>query len=120
MGRVLVTLTEGIESPTKATLAMLVAEAALAEGHDVSVFFAGDAVGLLRPATRDAVQGVGLGSFGEHLEAVVVAGGTLYASKLSGVARGIGDGDVGGLPVTLTSPAELVKLSVAADSTLSY
>lgn len=120
MGRLLINVTAGVESPTKATLAAMVAKAAVAEGHQVSLFFGGDAVSLLRPATAAALQGVGLGSFKEHLDAAVAGGAKLFASKLSGVARGIGEGDVGDLPVTLVAPTELVKQTLEADGTLTY
>ncbi|MFM7717982.1 MAG: DsrE family protein [Actinomycetota bacterium] len=120
MGKMLIHVTAGVESPTKATLAALVARNAVAEGHEVDVFFGGDAVSLLRPATAEALQGVGLGSFKEHLDAAVAGGAKLFASKLSGVARGVGEGDLGGLPVTFAAPNELVRHALEADGTLSY
>lgn len=120
MGKLLINVTAGVESPTKATLAALVARSAVAEGHDVSLFFGGDAVSLLRPETAKAIEGVGIGSFKEHLDAAVAGGARVYASKLSGVARGIGEGDVGDLPVSLVAPTELVAQTLAADGSLSY
>jgi uncharacterized protein len=48
MGTLLVHLTHGPEAPTRAALAFLVAKAAVEEGHDVSLFLAGDSVQLLR------------------------------------------------------------------------
>lgn len=120
MGKLLIHITDGMEAPTKATLAMLVAKSAVAEGHDVRVFFGGDAVSLLRPATADAVHGVGLGSFREHLDAFVAGGGKVYASKLSGVARGVDPGGVGDLPVTFAVPNDLIRETLEADAVLSY
>ena len=46
--KILVHITEGIESPTKAALGFLVAKTALEEGHTVDIFLAGDAVKLLQ------------------------------------------------------------------------
>lgn len=120
MGKLLLNVTSGIESPTKATLAALVAKTAAAEGHDVTLFFGGDAVSLLRAVTAPAIQGVGLGSFKEHLDAAVAGGATICASKLSGVARGIGEGDVGDLPVRLVAPTDLIRQTLEADAVLSY
>jgi len=120
MASILVHLTWGPEDPTRATLAFLVAKTALAEGHEVTVFMAGEGVQLLRPATADAVQGVGVGSLREHLDAVVAGGGKLYASRQSSVARGLGPDDLGGLPVELVSPEVLVALTVSHDRVLSY
>ena len=48
MSKVLIHLTTGLENPTKAALAFLVAKTGLEEGHTVAMFLAGDAVTLLR------------------------------------------------------------------------
>jgi predicted peroxiredoxin len=120
MASILVHLTRGPEDPTRAALAFLVARTVLAEGHSVSVFLAGDAVQLLRPATLDAVQGIGTGSLREHVDAVVTGGGTLYASGLSSKARALGPDDLGGLPVELAPPEVLVGLTVSHDRVLTY
>ena len=55
MGRLLVHVTHGPEAPTRAALGLLVAKAAIDEGHDVDVFLAGDAVQLMRDAVLDAL-----------------------------------------------------------------
>lgn len=120
MASILVHLTRGPEDATRASLAFLVARTALAEGHTVSVFLAGDAVQLLRPATLDAVQGIGTGSLREHVDAVVAGGGTLHASGMSSAARGLSADDLGGLPVQLSPPEVLVALTVGHDRVLSY
>ena len=70
MTRLLVHLSTGPEHPTRAALAFLVARTAQQRGHDVDLFLAGDAVGLLRDATLDVVQGVGTGSLREHFDAL--------------------------------------------------
>jgi predicted peroxiredoxin len=120
MASILVHLTCGPEDPTRAALAFLVARTALAEGHEVSIFLAGDAVQLLRPPTLDAVQGIGTGSLREHVDAVVAGGGRLYASGLSSKARGLGSDDAGDLPVELSPPEVLVGLTVSHDRVLTY
>ena len=48
MPKVLIHLTTGLENPTKAALAFLMAKTGLEEGHTVTMFLAGDAVTLLR------------------------------------------------------------------------
>ena len=120
MASILVHLTRGPEDTTRAALAFLVAKTALAEGHEVAVFLAGDAVHLLRPATLDAVQGVGTGSLREHVDAVVAGGGQLYASRLSSNARALGPDDLGDLPVEFASPEVLVGLTVSHDRIITY
>ena len=68
---------------------LLVAKTALSAGRQVDIFLAGDAVGLLRPATLDAGAGIGTGSMREHVDALVAGGATFYASGQSSKARGL-------------------------------
>jgi predicted peroxiredoxin len=96
------------------------ARTALEEGHDVSVFVAGDATQLLRPATLDATQGVGTGRLREHVDAVVEKGGKLYASGLSSKARGVDAEALGDLKVDMAPPNVLVRLLLDHDRTLTY
>jgi predicted peroxiredoxin len=117
MAKLLVHLATGPENPTRAALALLVAQTATEE-HDVSVFLAGDAVQLLRPETAEAAAGVGTGNFGEHLDALRSSGVPIFASGMSSKARGLDVGSVDG--VEPAQPQKLVELTVAADTTLSY
>ena len=119
MAKILVHLTFGPEAPTRAALAFLVARSAAADGHDVSLFLAGDAVQLLRPPTTDSVIGVGTGSLREHLDAVVAAGGVVYASGMSSKARGLTAEDTG-LAVQMATPNQLVALALEHDRVLTY
>ena len=116
MAKLLVHVTCGPEQPTKAALAFLVAKAALDEGHEVSVFVAGDGVQLLRDATLDAVQGVGTGSLRESFDAVVAGGGAIYASGMSAKARGVSlEGKA-----EPAMPNRLVELALEHDRVISY
>jgi uncharacterized protein len=116
VAKILVHVTCGPEQPTKAALAFLVARAAIDDGHEVSLFLAGDGVQLLRDATLDAVQGVGTGSLRESFDAVAAGGGTIYASGISSQAR----------EVSLEGKAEpampnrLIELTLEHDRVLTY
>ncbi len=120
MSRLLVHIATGPENPTRAALALLVARTALDDGHAVDLFLAGEAVGLLRPATLDAGLGIGTGSMREHVDALVGGGATFYASGMSSKARGLGPDHVGAVPVQFSPPDVLVRLVFAADHTLTY
>lgn len=120
MGRLLVHIATGPENPTRAALGLLVARSALAAGHAVDLFIAGDGVGILRPETLDAGQGIGTGSMREHVDALVAGGATFYASGMSSKARGLTPDSIGGLAVTMAPPDRLVELAFAADRVLSY
>jgi predicted peroxiredoxin len=120
MARLLVHIVTGPENPTRAALGLLVARTALAAGHAVDVFIAGDGVALLRPETLDAGHGIGTGSMREHVDALVPGGATLYASGMSSKARGLTPEGLGGLAVTMAPPDKLVELTFAADRVLTY
>lgn len=120
MGRLLVKIATGPENPTRVALGMLVAKTALGAGHEVDVFFAGDGVSILRPETLEVGNGIGTGSFREHVDALVAGGATFYASGMSSKARAISADSLGGLSVSLVPPDRLVELVFEADRILVY
>lgn len=120
MATILVHVTCGPESPTRAALGFLVAKAALEEGHEVSMFLAGDAVQLLRDSVLDSLTGLGTGSLRESYDAVVAGGTRIYASGMSSKVRGVTDSELEGKPVELALPAKLVQLALDADRVLTY
>lgn len=119
MGTLLVHITHGPEAPTRAALAFLVARSAVEEGHEVTVFLAGDSVQLLRAPVVESLQGLGTGSLREHLDALIAAGVTIYASGMSSKARGL-TGDDTATPVEMAPPTRLVQLTFEADRVLTY
>jgi predicted peroxiredoxin len=120
VAKLLVHLTTGPEGPTKAALGFLVAKAAADEGHEVSLFLAGDAVQLLREDVLDSLVGLGTGSLRDSYDAVVAAGARIYASGMSSKARGLGEPDLDGKPVELAMPTKLVELALESDRVLTY
>lgn len=120
MGSLLVHITCGPEAPTRAALGLLVARAAVSEGHEVSVFLAGDGVQLIRTAVLDSLSGLGTGSLRESFDAVVAGGGRFYVSGMSSKARGVTQDDLEGKPAEMAMPDRLVALTFAADRTLTY
>ena len=120
MSRLLVHIATGPENPTRGALGLLVARTALAAGHEVDLFLAGDAVALLRPATVDAGTGIGTGSMREHVDALVAGGARFFASGMSSKARGLDAEGVGGVPVEFAPPDVLVRLAFEADRVLTY
>jgi predicted peroxiredoxin len=120
VAKILVHLTTGPENPTKAALGFLVAKAAVEEGHEVSLFLAGDSVQLLRDGVLDSLVGLGTGSLRESYDAVVASGARIYASGMSSKARGVGEPDLEGKPVELALPNRLVQVALESDRVLSY
>ena len=118
--KILIHLTQGSENPTVACLAMLVARTAVEEGHHVTIFLAGDAVGLIRDAQLDNIVGIGTGKLKEHYDAVVKGGGKFYLSGMSSKARGVGEADIVAKPVEFAPPAVLLKLAIESDKMFVY
>jgi predicted peroxiredoxin len=120
VGKLLVHVTHGPEHPTRAALGFLVARAALEEGHEVSLFLAGDAVQLIRDAVLDSLSGLGTGSLRESFDAIAAGGGRFYLSGMSSQARGVSPDDLEGKPAEMAMPKVLVQLAFEHDRVLTY
>jgi len=120
VAKILVHMVTGPENPTRAALGFLVAKAAVEEGHEVSLFLAGDSVQLLRDAVLDSLVGLGTGSLRESYDAVVGSGARIYASGMSSKARGLGDADIDGKTVEFAMPNKLVQLALESERVLTY
>ena len=120
MGTLLVHITAGPEAPTRAALGLLVARAGVEEGHEVTVFLAGDSVQLIRDAVLDSLTGLGTGSLRESFDAVASGGGRFFLSGMSSKARGVTEADLEGKPAEFAMPKRLVELSFEADRVLTY
>jgi uncharacterized protein len=118
--KILVHVTHGPEAPTRAVLGLHVAKAALEAGHTVTVFLAGDAVQLVRPATVDRLVGLGTGELRGLLDVLIAGGASFWLSGGSSQARGLSEADLGPLAVRFGSPGDLVRLAVEHDRMFSY
>ncbi len=120
MAKLLIHVTTPPEDPTKAALSFLVAKTALAEGHEVNLFLAGESVRLLDPETLNSLQGQGTGNLKEHYDSIVASGGQFYLSGMSAKARGYDESLIDGKPAQFAMPDVLVKLLTESDKSLTY
>ena len=125
MGKLLVHITCGPETPTRAALGPLVARAGIEDGHELSVFLAGDGVQLIRESVLDSLNGLGTGSLRESFDAVAGSGGAsqwgrFYVSGVSSKARGVTAVDLENKPAEMAVPNRLVQLAFEADRTFTY
>ena len=63
--------THGSEAPTRATFPLLLAKAAVEEGHEVQLILAGDAGVNIRETVIENIQGVGFPAYKELLSFLV-------------------------------------------------
>ncbi len=117
---ILVHITHGPEHPTRAALGFAVAAAAAQQGHEVTVFLAGDAVQLVREGVIDQLSGLGTGKLSESVEVLVSRGARFYLSGGSSAARGLSAGDIGVPDFEMASPARLVELALEHDRQFVY
>ena len=120
MGSLLVHVTHGPEAPTRAALACTVAKAAKDGGHDVTLFFAGDAAYLIKDEVVATMKGLGTGSLSEVLPALIDAGVPIFVSGMSSQARGVTERDLEDKGATFAMPSKLVELAFDADRVLVY
>lgn len=120
MARFLVHIHTGLDDPTKATLGCLVAATALKEGHEVTLFLAGDGVHLLSTDHVETLAGQGTGKLKDHIAANSAAGGRFVLSGMSAKARGYDESLLAGHPAESGMPGRLVTLAAEADTALCY
>jgi predicted peroxiredoxin len=120
MAKILVHITHGPEHPTRAALGFHVAKAAIDEGHEVTLFLAGDGVQLMRNGAIDHLNGLGTGNLKELYSAIVAGGVRIFLSGMSSKTRGLTKGDLEGKLYQFASPKELVQLAVEHDRLFTY
>lgn len=116
----LVHIHTGPDNPTKAALGFIVAATALKQGHNVTVFLAGDGASLITDESIGSVVGVGTGKLQESFDTLRDGGARFYISGMSAKARNITEDQLKGKPAEFAMPAKLVELAAAADVVLIY
>lgn len=117
---ILIHLSQGPENPTVAALAFLIARTAVEEGHDVTLFLAGDAVQLIRDGALDNLSGLGTGKLKKHYEVLAKAESEFYLSGMSSKSRGLTEDEIQDKNVTFASPKVLVNLAMENDKMFVY
>lgn len=120
MAKILVHITHGTEHPTRAALGFHVAKAALDQGHEVTLFLAGDGVQSMREGAIDHLNGLGTGNLRELFDALVAGGVKFYLSGMSSKSRGLSEAELEGKNYEFAGPPELVRLAVEHDRMFTY
>lgn len=120
MPKILIHIHSGPDLKNKATLGMLVAATAIKEGHDVTIFLAGDGVHLLSCKEKNQVVGQGTGDLKEHLNQLKISATTIFVSGMSAKARGYDEALLADYNAAFAMPDVLLEYSLKADATLCY
>jgi predicted peroxiredoxin len=120
MAKILVHITHGTEHPTRAALGFHVAKAAIEEGHEVTIFLAGDGVQLMRDGAIDHLQGLGTGNLRELYDVINANGTKFYLSGMSSKSRGLTEVELVGKNYEFAYPKQLVQLAVEHDRMFTY
>lgn len=120
MARVLIHVTVGPSDATKAALAFLVAKTVVEEGHQLSLFVAGDGVHLLTSKVAEETVGVGTGKLSEHIAALNKTTVESYFSGMSAKARNIEPEAIILSGAKAAMPNKLVELIVECEKVISY
>ena len=120
MAKVMVQIVSGPEHATRAALGFLVAQGALDDGHDVTVFLAADGVQWVNRPLVEAIAGLGGGKLSDNVDALKNGGASFYASKMSLGARGVSEDKAAELGAEMGTPSKLVELSLDSDTVLVY
>lgn len=120
MVKILIHITHGTEHPTRAALGFHVAKAAIEEGHEVTMFLAGDGVQLMRDGAIDHLSGLGTGNLRELYDVIVANGTKFYLSGMSSKTRGLTEADLVGKNYEFATPKRLVQLAVEHDRMFNY
>lgn len=120
MSRFLIHIHSGPENPNKATLGCTVALAAAKEGHETTIFLAGDGVHNLAPDHIASVEGQGTGKLADLIPGLGEAGVRFFVSGMSAKARGYDETLLAGHPAEFAMPPKLLELSATADTVLCY
>ena len=118
MGKLLITIAHEPAIGTQAQRGFLLASAAADLGHEVHVFLAGAAVGLLTDAelARDA-----FGSpLRRYVENLLASGGRIYLSEGAMASRGHPIDSIGVSPVTPAPHTTIIELAFECDRALVF
>ena len=120
MAKVMVQIVSGPEHATRAALGFLVAQGALDDGHDVTVFLAADGVQWVNRPLVEAIAGLGGGKLSDNVDALKNGGASFFASKMSLGARGVSEDKAAELGAEMGTPSRLVQIALESDATLVY
>lgn len=87
--KVIVCVSSGTDDPTRATLGMLAAKAAAAQGHEVVVWLQGEAANVANKNVYDKIQGINMPPMKAIVESLVADQVPLWVCEACGKGRNV-------------------------------
>lgn len=88
--KIMITVTSGTDDPTRATLGILAAKAAVEQGHEVTVWLQGEAVTLANHNVYLSIVGVNMPAMQEAIEFLIGNKVPLWVCQACGKGRNVG------------------------------
>jgi predicted peroxiredoxin len=118
-GKFCVSLTHSVDDPDRATVAFVVANAAVASGQETMVFLSTEGVRIAVAGAADAVHEAGFQPLNELMASFVEAGGTILVCSPCFKKRGLDSGKlVSG--ATIVGGARLVEFLASGSPCVTY
>jgi predicted peroxiredoxin len=119
MSSIVINLTQGSNDVDRASVAMVVAGAAIASAQETTVFLSSDGARLAAKGFADDLHEEGFAPMADLIESFVSAGGTFLVCSPCAKKRGIGEEDlIAGAKIV--GGATLVALLAAGAAALSF
>jgi len=116
---ILISVTHAADDPDRATVAFVIASAAVASDQQTTVFLSTEGVRLAKEGIAGEIHEEGFAPLGELMDNFVGAGGEILVCSPCAKKRGIGEGDlIAG--ATIVGGARIVELMTAGAQTLTY
>ena len=110
----------GPDNPTHAIFPLAIASHAIKTGHEVNIFLAGNAVGLMRDEIIENLFGLGVDKLKDAMAVIKDKGVKIHLSTYNCKVRGITEKDIENKNGVMSGPDGLLKLTEEADKVLSY
>lgn len=118
-GRFCVSLTNAKNDPDRATVAFVVANAAVASEQETLVFLSTEGVRLAQPGYADDVHEEGFAPLKQLMDSFVEAGGTIWVCSPCFKKRGLDEARL--VPgATIVGGAKLVEFLAAGSASITY
>jgi len=119
MGKFMVSCTHAKDNTDMATVAFVVANAAVASGQETVVFLSIEGVRLSQPGYADGIHEEGFAPLKELMDNYIAAGGQIWLCSPCFKKRGLNENTLTG-NTTIVGGAKVVEFHITGGTSISY